>query len=101
MGEPDPIVQTASTLGMSNAAPQEPLPSRHTDSLLEVDLPRCRRFEKAWHEGQPIPIEEVLPPPDDPLFAATLEELVVIDLDFRCRNSDAARVEEYLPGSPC
>lgn len=41
-----------------------------------------RRFEAAWRQGQPEPIEHFLPPEDHPAYLATLEELVHIDLEF-------------------
>jgi hypothetical protein len=62
----------------------------------------CRqRFEQARREGRPLPIEDCLPPPGHPLFLATLEELVAIDLDFRARRpGDTVRVEDYLARFP-
>jgi WD40 repeat protein len=74
-----------------------------SESLLAVDLECCRRFERAWGEGQPRPIEDCLPPAEDPLFLATLEELVVIDMDFRARQQSAGsvpRLEDYLERFP-
>ena len=44
-----------------------------------VDEDARRRFEAAWHAGQPEPIERFLPDPDHPLYRGTLEELVHID----------------------
>jgi hypothetical protein len=72
-------------------------------SLPSVDPERCRRFERAWGEGRPIPIEDCLPPPDDPQYLAVLEELVVIEMDFRARgaaNGAGPRLEEYLARFP-
>jgi len=75
-----------------------------------IDEAARRKFEAAWRGGQPPVIEEYLPAPDNPTFAATLEELVLIDLEFawkvhRRRGSEgtttaAPRVEAYLARFP-
>jgi eukaryotic-like serine/threonine-protein kinase len=71
-----------------------------------------RRFESAWRAGHPEPIESLLPPPDDPKYLATLEELVHIELEFtwKSRQSSAdgkvpgalrsVTIEEYLVRFP-
>src|SRR5262249_30345416 len=67
-------------------------------SLPTVEDGCCLRFEEAWRRGQPLAIEDCLPPPDSPLYLATLEELVVRDMDFRARRRAAggrAMVEDY------
>ena len=72
-------------------------------SLLSVDQDCCRRFERAWGEGRPLPIEDCLPAADHPLFLATLEELVVIDMDFQARQGKSGagpRLEDYLHHFP-
>src|SRR5262249_8132646 len=71
------------------------------DSLLpSVEEGCCRRFEQAWQEGRPLAVEDCLPAPDHPLYLAPLEDLVAIDLDFRARAGQAARVEESLARFP-
>jgi eukaryotic-like serine/threonine-protein kinase len=57
-----------------------------------VDENARRRFESAWREGRPAPIEQFLPPPDDRRFLATLEELVAIEMEFlgKARQADPA-----------
>jgi serine/threonine-protein kinase len=71
-------------------------------TLPPVDRECCRRFEQAWGEGRPLAVESCLPPTGSPLYAATLEELVVIDMDFRGRREAGGvpRVEEYLARFP-
>jgi serine/threonine-protein kinase len=68
-----------------------------------VERDCCRRFEEAWGSGRPLPVEDCLPPPEHPLFLTTLEELVVIDLEFRSRGRGAGpppRLEDYLRRFP-
>jgi serine/threonine protein kinase len=42
-----------------------------------------RDFEREWAAGEIPELESFLPPADDPRFAATLEELIHLDIDFR------------------
>ena len=49
-----------------------------------------RKFESAWRAGHPEPIESLLPPPDDPKYLATLEELVHIELEFRWKSQQSS-----------
>jgi WD40 repeat protein/predicted Ser/Thr protein kinase len=51
-------------------------------SLASIDEDARRRFEAAWRAGNPIPIEQVLPPPEHLCYRATLEELVLIELEM-------------------
>ena len=75
-----------------------------------------RKFEAAWVENRPEPIEKYLPLPSDPAFLPTLEELVHIDLEFSWRRwtagddgttqpfaemlADPPKVERYLKQYP-
>src|SRR6516162_10150503 len=79
--------------------------------LLSVDEGARRRFEAAWREGRPEPIERFLPPEDDALYRATLAELVLIDLEFQWKargpspgaaaaGTPPALVEDYLARFP-
>src|SRR5262249_47325273 len=68
--------------------------------LPTVERECCERFERAWRAGQPVPVEECLPPAGHPYYLATLEELVVIDMDFRARSGDPFRLEDYLDRFP-
>jgi hypothetical protein len=54
-----------------------------------------RRFEQAW-QGQPQPDLESYLPSAQPVDTRLLFELVHIDLDFRLRKGEPARVEHYL-----
>ena len=47
-----------------------------------VDENARRRFEAAWRAGKPQSVEQFLPPPEQPHYLATLEELIHIDLEF-------------------
>ncbi len=59
-----------------------------------------QRFEAAWH-GQADPdLDAFLPPPDSPDRAAVLLELIKIDLEYRSRRGETARVESYLERYP-
>jgi len=53
-----------------------------TERTNHVDEAARRRFEAAWRAGQPRPIEEFLPAPDQSSYLPTLEELVHIELEF-------------------
>ncbi|MCI0359532.1 MAG: serine/threonine-protein kinase [Planctomycetaceae bacterium] len=50
------------------------------DEGIDEDL--RRRFERAWLQGQPLPIEDCLPPREAATWLPTLEELVHIELEF-------------------
>jgi serine/threonine-protein kinase len=51
-----------------------------------IDEAARRCFEAAWAKGAPARIEEVLPDERDSRYLATLEELVLIDLEFAWKN---------------
>ncbi len=51
-------------------------------SMLSVDEKARQKFESAWRSGKPEPIEGFLPPADHPLYLATLEELIHIEMEF-------------------
>ncbi len=88
-----------------------------------VDEAARRRFEQAWHQGRPAPLESFLPPPEDPCHSATLEELIHVELEMAWKHksrssgsassgsdpaaqtladdlSDGPRVESYLARFP-
>lgn len=59
------------------------------------------RFEDAWHEGEAAPpLTDFLPPPDDRLRPAVLEELIKTELEIRCRRGHVVRVEKYQEQFP-
>ena len=68
-------------------------------SLIDEGL--RREFEAAWFAGEPPDVAAYLPDGDAPTYAATLEELVSIDLEFRWRavgSSEAdVRHESMVP----
>jgi eukaryotic-like serine/threonine-protein kinase len=80
------------------------------DEQVTLDEDARRRFESAWRRGAPEPIERCLPSADHPLFLATLEELVHIELEFLWKPSKhgssiepasaCPRVESYLERFP-
>src|SRR5262249_2095214 len=53
-----------------------------------IDDAARRRFEEAWRKGRPPPIDEFVPDARSPHFLATLEELVVSDLERRWKAGD-------------
>jgi serine/threonine protein kinase len=79
-------------------------------SLTTVDENARRRFEAAWRDGRPGPLEQFLPDPEHPCFLATLEELVHIEMEFgwKARGDGPGTavgppplVEGYLARFPC
>ena len=62
------------------------------DSIVE-------RFEAAWTKGGPADIDRFLPGPG-PLRRAALRALVHVDLERRCKNGEAVRIESYLKRYP-
>jgi tetratricopeptide (TPR) repeat protein/predicted Ser/Thr protein kinase len=77
-------------------------------SLCSIDEGARKRFEAAWKVGQPEPLEGFVPPPDDPRYLATLEELVQIELEFAWKAARAPAgaaippptVDDYLARFP-
>ena len=58
-----------------------------------------RRFEDAWRHGPRPALEDYLPA-DERDRRAVLVELVHTDLEYRIKDGDPARVEEYLVRFP-
>jgi tRNA A-37 threonylcarbamoyl transferase component Bud32 len=57
------------------------------------------RFEQAWEIGKPLDIATLLP--DDPEQRRTvLVELIHVELEWRLKAGDSARVEDYLGRFP-
>ena len=82
-------------------------PGRDRDRLAEMTIPSTideqarRRFEEAWLKGKPEPIENHVPAPDNPLYLATLEELILIELEFGWKQgSSPSRLESFLGRFP-
>src|SRR5687768_1530954 len=68
-------------------------------SLASVDEDARRRFESAWRGGRPPALEAFLPAEHHPRYRATLEELVLIDLELWWKFHGQTLVE--APGAPC
>jgi serine/threonine protein kinase len=73
-----------------------------TPTLLAVDESSVdenarKRFEAAWQEGRPEPIERFLPAASHGQYQATLEELVHIELELAWKAWGQSAVK---PGSP-
>ena len=54
--------------------------SDHLGDLLDTEV--CRRFQSAWWNRQPQPLETYLSPEDHPGYLATLEQLVLLELEL-------------------
>ena len=70
--------------------------------MAAIDEDARRRFESAWIAHQPMAIQECLPAADSPAWLATLEELVLIELEFawKLNRATAPIVEDYLSRFP-
>jgi serine/threonine protein kinase/tetratricopeptide (TPR) repeat protein len=62
-----------------------------------IDEEARRRFEADWRGGTPHPIETYLPGSEQPLFLATLVELVLIEMEFRWKAKAASGGEIKIP----
>ncbi|MCH5377042.1 MAG: protein kinase, partial [Planctomycetes bacterium] len=58
-----------------------------------------RRFEAAWAETSPGPIEAFLPAEDDARFLPTLEELVHIEMEFAWKRWAEQRQRAFAAGA--
>ena len=65
-----------------------------------VDEAARRRFEAAWRQARPGPIEQFLPAENDPHFLPTLEELVLIELELAWKASAATLGGDAPPAAP-
>jgi serine/threonine protein kinase/WD40 repeat protein/regulator of sirC expression with transglutaminase-like and TPR domain len=77
-----------------------PLMGSDSTFLVAVDEDARRLFEAAWRVGRPIPIEEALPPPEDPRYLATLEELVQIELEMLWKRNGKTSSDTLPAASP-
>src|SRR5262245_43293425 len=64
--------------------------------LADTVTPILNRFESAWQRGEAPDPAEFVPPGDHPQRRAILLELVHMDLEFRLKAGQTARVEDYL-----
>ena len=60
------------------------------------------RFEQAWTAGEAPEIDDCLPPNDDESYLGTLQELVIINIEFRWKQPRGAVDVETLvvPAGP-
>ena len=71
-----------------------------------IDDDAIRRFEKAWWDGKPLAIEDVVPPRTSAAYLPTLEELVLVEMELvqkriRPGNFIAPKtVDDYLKRFP-
>jgi tetratricopeptide (TPR) repeat protein len=64
----------------------------------DIDEACRRRFEQARRNDSSALIDDYLPPTDSANFAATLEELVLIDLEFAWKSREGASAEKKAAG---
>jgi WD40 repeat protein len=76
--------------------PADRLPSAAWDRLQDV----VARFEEAWQAGSRPSIAALLPPSGEEERRPLLIELVHVDLEYRLKAGEAARVESYLETFP-
>jgi serine/threonine protein kinase/WD40 repeat protein len=77
-----------------------PEPSEELSSELSAQLDETvERFEKAWQGSPRPPLKDYLPIEGESRDVI-LRELVAIDLEYRLKAGEAARVEEYLTDFP-
>jgi WD40 repeat protein len=105
-----PVAGTAQAAGQ--AAAGSAVTGAWGEGSSSLDETARQRFETAWLAGRPQSIEGFLPPPDHPHHLPTLEELVLIELEFEWKAwreaADGAggppplppSVEEYLARFP-
>ncbi|QVL30298.1 protein kinase [Telmatocola sphagniphila] len=76
-----------------------------------LDEDAVRKFERSWIQGIIEALEKYLPEANSPLYLPTLEELVLVDMEFRWKRSGQAdascesveanpKVEDYLHRFP-
>ncbi|MBO0700829.1 MAG: hypothetical protein J2P46_20710, partial [Zavarzinella sp.] len=70
-----------------------------TDTILPDIDPFIERFEAARARGEADPAA-FLPPADDPLYIAVLQELVRADLEFAWDRGIARKLEAYRERFP-
>jgi eukaryotic-like serine/threonine-protein kinase len=62
-------------------------------AIRDINEDARRRFEQFWADGTPHPIEEFLPDESQQSYLPTLEELVLIDLEFSWRTWSSRQAE--------
>ncbi len=75
-------------------ADQLPLP------VLERVDQKCLRFEDSWNSGSRLPLEGFLADTYGAERAKTLKELLLLEVDYRVRNSERPAAAEYIGRFP-
>src|SRR6516225_6786136 len=79
--------------------------SHESTVIRSVDENARRQFEAAWRAGRARSIEDYLPPENDPRYLATLEELILIQMEFvwksRHGGANPPLVEAWLERFLC
>jgi serine/threonine protein kinase len=79
-------------------APDLPFPLPFA-AARQVDL-LCDDFERAWEQGTPRPIEEVLRSADATWIPVLREELLRLELECRCQRGEQPPTDEYVERFP-
>jgi hypothetical protein len=84
----------------TNPPPQQPLPGGDTGTVSLAYEPVLHGFEQAWQKGERPDLDshQAAVPPGRRL--AALGDLVPLDLEYRLKAGEAARVEDYLRRYP-
>ena len=69
------------------------------DAAAELDR-RVEQFESAWGAEAPPELNAFLPAADASHYLPTVAELIRVDLEFRRRRGEAARLERYRSAFP-
>src|SRR5262249_9128977 len=70
-----------------------PVMTSDTTVLSGIDEGARRRFELAWRQGRPEPIERFLPDREQSAYLPTLVELVFIEMEFAWKARGPAEAE--------
>jgi hypothetical protein len=60
----------------------------------------CRRFEAAWRRGEEPAVEDAPGEANGPERAALLREIILLDLDYRCRRGEMPGAADYMRRLP-
>ena len=76
-----------------------PAPAWPAAVLLQIDS-LCLRFEAAWQSDTPPRLETYLGEVDDTARPLLFQELLALELAYRCRGGDTPEPEEYASRFP-
>ena len=66
------------------------------DAMFADTIDLLEGFERAWQETPPAELDDYLPARGNPRRWSALVDLIHIDLEFRLKARQDARVESYL-----